>query len=62
MADGLVDTDILIEVVRSIPEAITYVQNLELWAIVAISSITYMELLQNSGKWSALWAAISLPS
>ena len=45
MADVIVDTDILIDVVRSIPEAITYLQNLERGAIVGISSITYMELL-----------------
>lgn len=45
MADVLVDTDILIDVVRQIPDAITYVQNLEQQAVLGISSITYMELL-----------------
>jgi predicted nucleic acid-binding protein len=45
VADVIVDTDILIDIARRIPEAITYVDNLERRAIVGISSITYMELL-----------------
>jgi predicted nucleic acid-binding protein len=45
VADVIVDTDILIDVARRIPEAITYVDNLERRAIVGISSVTYMELL-----------------
>jgi predicted nucleic acid-binding protein len=45
VAEVIVDTDILIDVIRSIPEAITYVQSLERGGIVGISSITYMELL-----------------
>jgi predicted nucleic acid-binding protein len=45
VADVLVDTDILIDVARQIPDAITYVQNLEQRAVLGISSITHMELL-----------------
>jgi len=45
VADVIVDTDILIDVARRIPEAITYVDNLERRVIVGISSVTYMELL-----------------
>jgi predicted nucleic acid-binding protein len=45
VADVIVDTDILIDVARRIPEAITYVQDLEQRAVVGISTITYMELL-----------------
>lgn len=45
VADVLLDTDILVDVIRNIPEAITYLQNLEQGAIVWLSSITYMELL-----------------
>jgi predicted nucleic acid-binding protein len=45
VADVIVDTDILIDIARSIPEALTYVANLEQRAILGISSVTYMELL-----------------
>jgi len=41
----LVDTDILIDVGRGVQEAITYVQAQEQVHTVAISTITYLELL-----------------
>ncbi|MCG8350610.1 MAG: PIN domain-containing protein, partial [Chloroflexales bacterium] len=41
----LVDTDILIDVGRGVQEAITYVQTKEQAHRVAISTITYLELL-----------------
>jgi hypothetical protein len=41
VADVLIDTDILIDVARNIPDAITYVQNLEQRTMVGISTITH---------------------
>ena len=45
MADIIVDTDILIDVIRNSADAIAYVRNFEHRAPLSISSITYMELL-----------------
>jgi len=45
MADTLVDSDILIDIARNVPTAITYLQGLEMQGNVSISTVTQMELL-----------------
>ena len=45
LSDLLIDTDILIDVARNIPEAISYVKQKEQQYQLTISTITHMELL-----------------
>jgi predicted nucleic acid-binding protein len=68
VADVIVDTDILIDVARNIPDALTYVQSLEQRTTLGISTITYMELLigcrnkTEQRKVSALYAVLRCSS
>jgi predicted nucleic acid-binding protein len=50
MPDLVVDTDILIDVGRRIPEAITYVQTQEQHYQLLISTITALELMIGARK------------
>ncbi len=45
MADLLVDTDILIDTSRAVPEAVDFITRHEQQSVVAISTVTQLELL-----------------